>query len=388
MNITRLIYLIILIFFFCTSSFLFKSCKSKSIKMDSNKIFIVKDQPIIKKLYYSGSIKPLKNISITSPVDGIIDNIHFNYGEYVKSGTVLLSIRSEKFKNDFQTALIQYIKTKNEFQNEENLFKENKFLFENKLIAKDEFKNKKNLFYNAKLSYIQSQELLKNLIQESDSQISLSDMNIENADIVLNTLREKNGLQIINIKTSNDGILLSPIKEDENNPEIKKLHKGDQVKLGEILCTIGDMTGLSVHFAVNELEISQFFINQDVKVYGPAFSHILKGRIASIDRQGQSSQSGISNFSIEVVIPELTDEERKNIYIGMSATAEIDITEKNTISIPIKAIIERNGHTYVNKINKLNKQIQLTEVKTGITTLDSIVIEKNLKVGDLIVLDN
>ncbi len=107
-------------------------------------------------LFYSGTIQPLKTVVIPSPVDGVVIEMPFQYGESVKAGQLLFMISSTKFLADYKAALMQYIKAKSEFNNNQTLLSEAKFLHKNELISDDDFKMKQSNYYAASIGFIAS----------------------------------------------------------------------------------------------------------------------------------------------------------------------------------------------------------------------------------------
>ena len=178
------------------------------------------------------------------------------------------------------------------------------------------------------------------------------------------------------------GLLLSPFKKEETN---KKIGKGDIVKQGEVLAIIGDMQGLKVNVEVNELVVNSLQVGQKVKITGMAFpERTLTGYLSLISRQGVLSNSGSPIFEVTVTIPTFTKEERQFIHVGMSATVAIDTNASHTgaIFIPIAAVKEDHGNTYVSLWD--HKKMTSLKVKTGKTTMDSVMIVAGLKTGDKI----
>jgi len=82
---------------------------------DSSRIMTVTSQPTTTTLFYSGIIQPLKSIVITTPAEGVVEDMKFNYGDHVQAGQLLFTINSEKFQTDYKSGLMEYIKSKNEF---------------------------------------------------------------------------------------------------------------------------------------------------------------------------------------------------------------------------------------------------------------------------------
>lgn len=78
---------------------LLSACGSgdKSSQSGSDKVMTVTSSSLASSLYFSGRIQPLKTIVITSPAEGVIDDMPFHYGDEVKGSQLLFQISSEKF---------------------------------------------------------------------------------------------------------------------------------------------------------------------------------------------------------------------------------------------------------------------------------------------------
>jgi len=353
-----------------------------SIDKKSNNIVKVQANSLTTSLFYSAAIQPLKTVVVTSPADGVVEDMPFHYGDEVKPNQLLFIVSSEKFKTDYKNALMQYIKSKNEFTNARSQLTQSKFLHKNQLISDDDYKSKQSNFYNAQLSLVQSQDALSIMLKQlSLDGINMDQLKIENIDKITQVMNVQGGSQKLRITSPTMGVALLSGKSN-GSEEVKKLEKGDQIKQGDVLSVIGDVSGLSLHINVNEFNINQLRIGQKVKVTGAAFPGvILDGMITGIDHQGQSASGGLPNFPVEIVVPKLTKEQQQTIHIGMSAKVEINIEQPKKITVPIQAIIQKQGLTFLNVKNKSGK-FQEVQVKTGETTMDSVVVESNLHDGD------
>ncbi len=346
----------------------------------------VSSQPQTSTLFYSGSIQPLKTVVISSPSDGTVGNLLFHYGDVVKKDQVLFSISSEKFQTDYRTALTQYIKMKTDFISNQSQLKEAEFLHQHQLISDDDFKAKQTSFYNAQLAMVQSKEALAAILGRLNQQtINLFDLNIEDIDKITKMLAVQDGVQRLQVVAPAEGIILLPTK-GESDGELKKLTKGDQVKQGDVLAVVGDLTGLAVHINVSEFNINQLKVGQKVTVTGAAFPDLmLEGKIEGLHRQGQPSQGGMPVFPVEVVVPHLSAKERAIIHMGMSAKVAIELGGDPVILVPIKAVHQVDGKSYVNVVDRHTGKMHEVNVRTGATTLDSVAIESNLSEGDTLV---
>lgn len=369
----------------CLSFFLLGCHDEKLPKVKPNEVMTVQPKPLTSHFYYSGVIQPLKAVVVTSPADGVIEDMPFHYGDQVSAKQPLFTIYSDKFQSEYKTALMQYIKAKTEFNQAGSQLKEAEFLHKNELISEDDFKGKQTAFYTAQLALVQAEDTLNTMLKQMNVKgLNLYALTIKDIDKITQALHSHDDSQKLHIFSPTEGVALVPIK-GESDGQTKKLTKGEQVKQGDVLAMIGDVSGLSIHINVNEFNINQIKVGQTVKVTGTAFPQfILSGRIANLDRQGQISSGGMPQFPVEIIVPTLTEEQQKLIHIGMSAKVEIQLEEESVLTVPIAAVFEKNGSTHV-KVQKDKNTIDLP-VKTGKTTPNAVVIEANLKAGEKIVL--
>jgi multidrug efflux pump subunit AcrA (membrane-fusion protein) len=338
-------------------------------------------------LYYTGTIQPLNTLVIPSPVDGVIVDMPFQYGEPVKLNQLLFKISSTKFLADYKTALMQYIKTKNEFNSSETQLKESDFLHKNLLISDDDYKAKQSSFYAARLALLQAKDALEVLLHQLDvKNINLYTLSIADIDKITQALHLQENSENILISSIANGIVLASTKNEE---ESKKIRKGDAIKQGDVLAVIGDMSGISVRIKANELTINQLKIGQPVQVTGIAFpSDILQGKVKRLDRQGETANGGLPTFAVEIEVPKLTAAQQRYIHAGMSAKVTINLEEEPQIMVPMVAVSEKNGESYVQLQNNKTGKTEQVAVKTGKTTMDSVAILAGLKMGDHIVIPN
>lgn len=360
-----------------------RHCSSAYIKT-SPQLVTVKAESITNPLYYSGQIQSGKNQVIPSPVDGVVVDTLFQYGQVVKQGQLLFLISSTKFLSDYKTALMQYVKAKNEFDHYKGQLSEGKFLHQHQLISDDDYKMKESGFYAAQLSFLESKEALETLMKQIDNKaIDYTKLTIADIDKLTQAIHTQlTPEHYLRITSPCDGVILSPAKNGEEN---KKISKGDFIKQGDVLALIGDRSSLLVNIKVNELTVNQLHVGQKVNISGIAFSEDhLAGVISALDYQGESSGNAPPTFPVNILVKGLTSDQQHRIHIGMSANVEILADESKVTLIPLNAIIEKNGAMFVRKYNESDKKFEEVAVKTGKTTLDSVTILAGVKPGDKI----
>ncbi|MBV8803063.1 MAG: efflux RND transporter periplasmic adaptor subunit [Gammaproteobacteria bacterium] len=354
---------------------------------EKNEIITVQPHSLSTPLYYSGIIQPLKSTVVTTPAEGVVTDMTFHYGEVVTKNHPLFIISSDKFQTDYKNALMAYIKAKTDFINNQTQLREGEFLHKNQLISDDDFKAKQTNFFNSQLGLIQAKDALSIYLKQMDLQgMDLFSLSIENIEKINQVLHTQNVSRILQIISPSNGIILLPI-DNSSEGQLKKIAKGDQVKQGDVLAMIGDMSGLMIHINVNELNVNQLKLGQKVKITGPGFPDIeLQGEISGINHQGETTQGGMPLFPVDITVPKLSTEQQKIIHIGMSAKVEIQMEDETVITIPLAAIIDKNGLSYLKVIK--NNKIEEVAVKTGKTTQDSVVVTSNLKSGDQVVISH
>lgn len=358
---------------------------SKHKKDDVPDIVAVKKTTTINPLFYTGIVQPLHTVVIQSPVDGVVIDKFVQYGDAVSNKTLLFTISSTKFLSDYKSALMQYIKAKNDFNTVASQLSEAKFLYKNELISEDEFKTRKSNFYANQLALIQAKDTLENLLRQLNiKNIDLYQLTITDIDKITQALHLQKNSENLDIVAPIAGIFLSPSKNEEEN---KKITKGDVVKQGDVLAVIGDMSGVSINIKVNELVVNQLKIGQAVKITGIAFPEdVLDGVITQINRQADAAINGLPSFQVVVVAPKLNLTLQEKIHVGMSAKVEIDLKEADQITLPLAAVFEKNGIAYTKLYNEKTHETIETPIQVGQTTMNSLVVLAGIKPGDKIVI--
>lgn len=357
---------------------------SREPALKNSHVVTVQANSFANSLFYSGTIQPLKTLVVPSPVDGVVVETPFQYGEPVKAGQLLYVISSTKFLTDYKSALMQYIKAKSDFNTNQTLLSEAKFLHKNQLISDDDFKMKQSNYYASQLALLQAKDTLETLLRQLDiKNVNLYNLTIADVDKITQAMHLQMNSENLRILAPADGIILSANKSDD---EIKKTLKGDAIKQGDILAVIGDMSGISIRIKVNELTVNQLKVGQKVQVTGIAFpDHSLNGEIQRVDRQGEVVGGGQPGFNVEIGVLKLTEAQQKLIHAGMSGKIQIDIKQESQIMVPITAVNEKNGHAFIQAYDEKSGKYREVAINAGKTTLDSIAVLSGLKEGDKIV---
>jgi multidrug efflux pump subunit AcrA (membrane-fusion protein) len=353
--------------------------KKNDTKKNGTKTIVIKKADAKTTLYFSGTINPHKKFAVTSPVEGVITEKFFDFGQDMKKGDKLFIIKSSKQQADYQEALVDYLKAKQTLQNSEAKYKTSKKLNEKGVMSDDDYKTDKNAYLLDRLAFVQAQAKVTTIIGKDGRLKDIDKLTLENIGDVSAKLELEKKAQDIMIIAPIGGIALK-ISEGE-----QKIDLGSDVKTDQVLLYLGSKDQLSTNIKISEINVNQLHIGQPAIMTGDAFPDQLKGYIEKLAAQA-TTNGGQPTFSAQIVVPQLTSQQVKNIKMGMSVKVAIPIVKKAQIMIPIVAINPDDQTVQV--VNPTTNQITKVKVETGETTFDDIIITSGLKEGDHILVPN
>lgn len=380
---------IFLFIFVMCNAILLSAChheqKEKNVEK-SNIVIAASDTPI-QRLYFSGTLSPINTFAVISPVSGSVVSVNFNYGENVTAGQKLLVLDSKSLSDNYRKAVQDFLQKKQAYIDGKTRFDGNEALYKAGVLAKDTYTSSKTDFENKALDYLQAQYSLEKVLHlagvdpKKIEALSLSDTKRVNQ--ILETR-----FQHIDILATHSGIALFPLQHQSSSGghSSGKIIVGDTIKEGQLLLSIGDLSGLSADFDVSEVDIDRIHKGMPVTVTGSAFPGIeLKGYISSVSSQAnQNGGSGLSMYAVGIKIPNVTAAEMQKIRVGMTAKFQVDIKLPAHILLPIAAVKNQNGETVVTIVDASGKQ-KTVPVVTGETTLTHVVIISGIQPGDKVV---
>lgn len=345
-----------------------------------------------------GILEPSNIENMFVPFSGRVLSKNFTIGEEVQKGQELLNLNDEKVKVEYRnakiaeiTALQEYEKKKNwntgtelldakrELIRSQQKVDSSKKLYDLGVIAKDTLDSAEDTLHNA-------QTKLETTEKEGNAEaLKIAEFKWDNAVISEKELSDKIEKAIVRANT--DGVAILPITSAASgSSDTKKnviVEVGMLVDDGTVFVAIADLTRLKVVGRVEEVDITSIKQGQEVRVTGDAFPGIvIEGSVTYVS--SQAKQGGRAPyFEIYVETLPLTEEQRKRIRLGMSATLSI-ITYSNpeALMVPFSAIkIARDGN-YVYKMLPGQLEPEKVRVETGKTTAKSVEITSGVAAGD------
>lgn len=338
-------------------------------------------------LYFPGVVAPLAYFMVLSPMQGIITEVHVPYGQWVKKGDLLYVMDSPQLADSYRQAMEDLVRATNAYQNLLYQNNGNKELFKLGLISKVAYMDNTQQLQSSDLDLLEAREKINRLLlQTGQKPLDFEHLSLEKLQDIRDTLKKP--LKRINILATEDGVLYFPSKtfnSDEEKPQ--RIARGTNIKEGQTLAIIGNMTSLLMEVSVGETDFHKIFVGEKAHITGTAFPDLtLEGVVKNISKQANTSQNDNTPFyTISVIVPALTEKQRKTIEVGMSAEVRFTTENPPVISIPLNAISEKNGSFWVKLLDK-NDKVKEVAVVTGLTDQDTIQIVKGLSSGDKIVL--
>jgi len=368
------------------AALLLSSCGSHEKAKTTLNTYEVKPQPLHKTLHFTGTIQPLQESTLASPMEAVVESMNFHYGQMVKKGDVVLTLNSTELQKQYNDTLTDYLKAKDSYTIAKAKFAGTQDLWDSGLLAKNNYLSEKSSIDTARVTLMQSTRKLTELLDKMDdgNLKNLSDLSLADFEKVRKILTSNHN--IIHLKAPTDGVMLYPPKAGDD--KATRITVGSSIKSGQVLALVGNLKGISIEIDVPEIDIDKIHPGMTATISGIAFGkHQLKGVLTAVNAQASStSTGGLPSFTAVVEVKTLTAEQQPWIKVGMSAAVELSVDSDNQLLIPIAAVKREKGNSVVN-LQLAQGTVEKRIITTGTAQADSVVIESGLKSGDVVVYD-
>lgn len=331
----------------------------------------VEKKQIIQTVEASGTINPVKTVSIGSQVSGMIKGIYVDFNSKVKQGELLAEIdpslfqaQVDKARGDLNAARGALLKTKSMLIYDEANYKRYKELYKKNYVAKSDL-DLALATYRSDLADIQSKQ----------ATIAQASATLQNN---LTNLRYTRIISPVN------GVVVS-----------RAVDVGQTVAASfqtPTLFTVAqDLTQMQIEVSVSEADIGKIRNGQDVEYTLDGYpDEVFKGKVSQV----RISPTTVSNVVTYTVIVSVNNDDQK-LKPGMTANASI-ITNKKEDALCIDNAAMRFTPVEITQGKKFkeqgiwllvkNKPTRIT-IKTGITDSDyTEVISKDITEGDDVII--
>lgn len=341
----------------------------------------VRSKTIRTSLNFTGSIQPLRETSVTSPMSAVVESMFCHYGQKVSKGQVLFTLNSAELQREYHDTLTDYLKAKDSYDISMHKFTGTEELWKAGLLSKNNYLSERSTLNTVRVTLMQATRKLSEILEKLDNSDydELSSLSFSEFDKVRLALANKHNL--INIKAQRAGILLTPPKG--HGEAIEHLGVGSAVKADQVLGLIGDMQGIRIDISIPEVEIAQVALGVPATVKSLALpQHPMQGQVVAINAQASTgTSSALPSFTATVEVPHLDEALQGIIKVGMSATIVLKLQQVDKLLVPLEAITQAAGGSYVTLLDHTGILHQ-TKVNTGAIHGNDVIIESGLHVGE------
>jgi HlyD family secretion protein len=371
------------IFLYAVFALMLHGCGGHSSK-PSLKTYEVRPDGFRDVLHFSGNVQPIRETTLTCPVDGILEKMNHVFGQKVKKDDVVFVVNSQALQKQYNDALTEYLKAKDNFTIAKTKFIGTEDLWKAGLIAKNNYLSEKSNLNTTHVTLMQALHNLSELVEKTSGRSAkdLMNLNLEEFEKVQAALSTEHHL--IHFKSPLDGVVLYPPLTGDM--KTNHLSVGSTIKAGQALALIGDLSGIRVEIDIPEVDIDKIKPGLLANIRGVAFNqHSIQGKLTTITSQASIvSGSALPSFQAIVEVKNLDSKQQAFIKAGMSATVEIAVSRADELMVPIAAVHVIKGEAMV-KLRSPDGSLKEQRIITGDSKADSVAVIKGLKPGDVVV---
>jgi HlyD family secretion protein len=230
----------------------------------------------------------------------------------------------------------------------------------------------------AQIALERAKEQIDNRIKIQKEEVKQKQLSIMQYESRLKEAHET--LRKLFVVSPSSGIAILSRNWSSNN----KYQIGDQTWSGSPIILLPDLSALKAIVKINEVDISKIKEGLNVEIKPDAFSEsVFTGTVQTIANLAvnKDNSSKIKVFPVEILL----NESDKNLLPGLTVSCRIIIDKvDDVLYIPLDALFLEEGKSYVFK--KKGTDYEKTEIETGISNSDYIVVTNGLNKGDEIAL--
>lgn len=331
---------------------------------------------------YSGHIQALRTMDVRAPYDGTLERLNVRMGQRVEAQDPLLALRSDAYVKDIQQSLLEFLKAKDDYQNQAQKYRGAQQLWQHGLISANDYHSQHSELASSYAVLLQQQSKLDAYWPNQSHRA----WTLEDRTQLTRLFSEASPLLSLNAPIK--GVVLSPSKTSSHNDNPSGLLPtvGSTIKQSDSLLTIGDVSGYLVDIRVSQMQVNALFLGQKATVTGDAFSDRLAGYISQIGLQANTDPNAgddsAPTYVVEIRIPSLPRVTQRPIRLGMSAKVTLLNPTEATLSIPLSAVGFLDEKPVV--MRKVGHQIHITPISTGKTSVDRVQVLAGLSEGESI----
>ena len=318
----------------------------------------------------AGVLVPVQTVNIASKISGQVTGLNFDVGSNVKAGDTLMTLETKTLNAQLkqaeaalrsaevavQAARDQADQAKINLDSAQRAYNRTKALFDSGSASQSQLDEAERQFELAKKQY----EIATGTAQkQAQASVNIAQANIDNIRVQLD-----------------NATIISPISGIVTN---RNINSGEIASPGVPLLTIADISTLKLKGTISQEMVPLLQegseINVSIDIYP---NEVFTGKI---ERIGPLAVSTGEYFPVEIGI-----NNPGNIKAGLSAHASINAVCDGGVVVPLGAVVQNNGKSYVFVIK--DGIASKREVTVGIRNDTEIQVLSGLEAGEKVAVTN
>lgn len=330
--------------------------KKEQASSDADKAISVQVEPaqerdITLTTVISGKISPIREAGVSAKLQGQIESVNVEIGDYVSAGDVLFTMDSDSLSASYQQAQAAYNSSRAGYEKAQEAsanaklnLERNRMLYEQGAISKQAYENMQ--------------------LQAMDQDLEMARYGMESAQAAVKSA----GIMLDN------AVVRAPIS---GTVALVNVQKGSMPPQGMPSIVITDSSRVQMDATVSEYLINKIKKGEELDVrIKSASSKPFKGMITAMS---DATASGSMTYPIRIEL------ENPQGMIKAGMFAEVDIAtdgEKGVLSVPSEAVVVKGGEKLVFAIE--DGRAKARKVETGIDDGKFVKIISGVKKGEQI----
>ena len=336
------------------AAFFIKSNSKATISFETKTALITS---IEMKTVATGKVIPEDEVEVKPQVQGILQSLFVEEGDFVKEGDLLAKIKVVADEGQLNSAKGRLATAKIVLKNAQIEYDRNKSLFDNEIISQQEFQN-------ADLTYSRAKQDLAN----AQSDFEIIKLGSAGGSASANT----------NVRATVSGTVLElPVKEGDQVIESNSFNAGTTIAI------IADLNKMIFEGKVDESEVGKLEIGMPLKVsLGAIQDKEFEAKLKFIAPKGNEEQGAVQ-FKIE---GDVTLESDFFVRAGYSANASLVLERKDSILALAEALLQFDKDTeqaYV-EIEIEEQKFERRDIEIGISDGINVEIISGISLDDKI----
>lgn len=291
-------------------------------------------KPFAHEVEAVGTVRANESVNITAKVAERITAIHFEEGQYVRKGQLLVELDSAEARAELAAAEAELSESRGQFQRSQELY------------------------HTRALSEAQLEQVKANLLA-SEARVAAARARLE------------------------DRMIRAPFS---GRVGLRNVSLGSLVSPGEVITTLDDLSSVKLDFAVPEVFLSVLEPGLPVTATSSAYpDETFAGRVASV---GTRIDPATRSVTIRAVIRNPENRLRPGLFM----TVKVVRSEREALMVPERAIVPESARHYVfvadegvarkREVLVGRRRPGEVEILEGLSTGDLVIVDGTLKVHD------